>query len=325
LKQSLPTNIFDKEGIIFNIQKFSIHDGPGIRTTIFLKGCPLNCLWCSNPEGINSFSEIMTNFEVCIHCNHCISVCSKDAIEIKKTQNKNKKNEEQQFFRRLNRTECNSCMQCVEVCTSGALQIIGKSIKVRKVIEVIKQDLPFYKESGGGVTLSGGEPLYQFEFALSLLKVCKKLGIHTAIDTSGNVPTAVFKKVLPFLDLILFDIKHTDSKKHYEGTGVVNDLILQNLKYLNSKKRIWLRVPLIPSFNDDEQNIMNIIDIGREMSIEKIYFLPYHQWGVQKYEGLGRIYQLSNLERVSESKFDLIRKICKAKNFTNFEIEKGLY
>ena len=192
-------------GLVFNIQRFSLHDGPGIRTTVFLKGCPLRCKWCSNPESMNSYVEIMTQDIKCIKCNRCVEVCPQRAISIVHGQKK------------IDWEKGNLCLECAKVCSSGAIELVGKLMSVDEVVAEIERDRLFYLNSGGGVTFSGGEPLNQWEF---VLKACKDKGINTALDTTENDPWDIFKKVLDYCDLVLYDLKHPDSIKHKEGTGV---------------------------------------------------------------------------------------------------------
>ncbi len=306
----------DVAGRIFNIQKFSINDGPGIRTTVFFKGCPLHCAWCSNPESINPNPELITNFQVCVHCNQCVEACTQNAIIVENSENSRP-------VRSINREKCNACMDCVKNCTSGALRSTGSTVSAKAVLEKVEQDVPFYNNSGGGITLSGGEPLLQPEFALAILKLSKRKKIHTVLDTSGYAQKEVFKTVLPFLDLVMFDVKHMDPGIHKKYTGVDNRIIQENLGYLNGKVNIWLRVPLIPGFNDDQETIIKILDLAGDLCIEKLFFLPYHQWGIGKYSGLGRTYTLSGLESIPDEKIEVIRHLCKSRKIRNYDIEQG--
>ncbi len=278
-----------KEGIIFNIQRYSIHDGPGIRTTVFLKGCPLRCKWCSNPESINPFPELFLRKDRCDHCEQCIETCVPNAI----------------FFEddliQINRSQCNLCMKCIEVCPSDVIQRTGKIVSVQEIITEVLKDELFYNNSGGGVTISGGEPLYQFEFTLNLLKEFKKKVLHTTLDTTGYAKGEDFEQILPYTDLILFDIKHLDSEIHKKETGIPNEMILDNLeRSLKNNKRIWIRVPVIPNFNDSIQYMEKLAKFLSHKAIEKISLLNYHEWGKHKYKYLDRIYPLENAEFISE-------------------------
>ena len=290
----------DSQGLIFNIQKFSLYDGPGIRTTIFLKGCPLNCKWCSNPESQVGCPEVMTFDTKCIKCGKCVEICPLGAIEFVDN------------LRRVNREKCNLCMECARVCPSGAIEQVGKYMTVGEVIEEIEKDRVFYVNSNGGVTFSGGEPLDQWEFVSQVLKECKQKGIHTVLDTAGYVQWDILEEVLRYTDLVLYDVKHMDPKKHKEGTGVSNELILINARKVASKVRTWLRVSVVPQYNDSESNIKKLSKFGTQLRAEKISLLPYHAWGEQKYQRLGKNYpfkgipipaneHLHNLKRIIES------------------------
>jgi len=198
------------KGLIFNIQRFSIHDGPGIRTTVFLKGCPLTCKWCSNPESQKSYPEILTVDRKCIRCGRCAESCSQEAITLDESG------------RRLDWQKCNLCMECAANCPSGAIEAVGRYLTVDEVVAEVEKDRLFYQNSGGGVTVSGGEPLLQWEFALNLLKECKVRNLHTALDTSGCAPWDVMERVIEHVDLVLYDIKDMHSAKHKAITGVAN-------------------------------------------------------------------------------------------------------
>ena len=228
------------EGMVFNIQRFSLQDGPGIRTTLFLKGCPLRCDWCSNPESQVLHPEIMFRIQNCKACGTCVEVCQVKAITLKDGTH------------HLDRKTCTLCMDCVDACPGGALQSTGKRMSVQEVVEEASKDELFYSNSGGGVTLSGGEPLFQGDFAFGLLKACKEKGLQTALDTCGHAPWDVMKRALEYTDLVLFDLKHLNLEKHLQGTGIGNDLILENLKKTvqSNQSRIWIRLPVIEHYND---------------------------------------------------------------------------
>lgn len=284
-------------GLIFNIQRFSIHDGPGIRTTVFFKGCPLRCRWCSNPESLNGYPEIVTMELRCTRCGRCREVCPVDAIVL------------DDAGRHIDRGVCNLCLKCAEVCPTGAIAVTGRWMTVDEIMSEVASDDLFYQNSGGGVTLSGGEPLLQWEFALELLKACKQRGFHTALDTSGDADWDVLEKVLKGTDLVLYDIKHMDPVKHREGTGKTNELILENARKTAAVSRTWLRVPLIAGYNDSEENLKAVARFGREIGAEKVSLLPYHVWGEAKYERLGRKYPMQGVNALSNEQVETCRQV----------------
>ena len=268
----------NNRGLVFSIERYAIYDGPGIRTIIFLKGCPLNCLWCANPEGQSSIPSLVLLPDKCIGCGRCVEVCPTHAGH---------KMESGHFW--VDRELCENCGLCAEACYSGARVIFGKVMYVNQVIDEIMKDIVFYKNSGGGVTLSGGEPLAQARFAQEILKECKNKGINTAIETSGFGPWKDLKSILEYTDLVLYDIKHMNSQKHFEGTGRDNELILENAKKIAMLNiPMIIRLPVIPEFNDSEDNIEELLTFAKELKVKEIDFLPYHELGVAKYNQLGR-------------------------------------
>jgi len=272
-----------KKAFIFNIQKFSIHDGQGIRTVIFLKGCPLRCLWCANPESQEMQPQISVIRTNCIGCGACMQACQNEAISF------GEKGVE------IDRSRCRRCGLCARECYTRTLRVMGKEMTVEEVFQKIAEDSVFYKHSGGGYTLSGGEPLLQGEFCLELADRCAKAGFRGAMETSGFGNLACLKKLSRKLDLIFFDIKHMDDQRHRELTGVSNTVILRNLEEIQEDaKEIVIRIPVIPGLNDTIENISATarLCVGLK-KVKTLELLPYHKLGEYKYESLGKKYTLA--------------------------------
>jgi len=266
-------------GLVFNIQKFAIQDGPGIRTTVFMKGCPLRCPWCSNPEGMGSAPELMPSERRCIACKRCLAACAPGAISF------------QADIREIDWALCSGCLACTEECPSRALEVVGTYRTVDETFRIVERDRDFYESSGGGVTVSGGEALMQWEFVREFLKKCQQAGLHTALDTTGYCAWENMQQVLLYTDLVLFDVKHTDSGRHREKTGVPNDRILRNLESAANMTKVWLRVPVVPGFNDSEANMRSTAELAVKIGAEKVSLLPCHDWAREKYRQLGRCYE----------------------------------
>jgi pyruvate formate lyase activating enzyme len=287
-----------QKGKIFNIQHYSIHDGPGIRTTVFFKGCPLNCWWCHNPESIEKKSQLIYRNAKCIGCRDCINLCLERALTFG----------EKGVI--INKDLCTLCGLCAEKCPTNALELIGKDSTVKDIMKEIEKDKMFFDESGGGVTFSGGEPLFQPELLISLLDACKNKGIHTALDTSGYARWETLESVAGKVDLFLYDLKHMDNAAHKKYTGVPNTTILENLAKLSKiHQNIWIRVPIIPGINDSEENIKSLGEFISSLMIKKVFLLPYHEIAAAKYELLDKTYLLGEVQPPKEERMEELKKI----------------
>ena len=277
----------DMTGIVFHIIHGSFVDGPEIRTTVFLKGCPLRCLWCCNPEGQAGSLEIKITSEKCNRCEKCMKICPNRAILLN--------SQEENVRVSVDRDLCTNCKECIEVCFTGALKVFGKDMSVGEVFNIVQQDRLYYQQSGGGVTIGGGEPTSQPLFTYALLKRCQESGIHTAVDTSGYVIDPEGYEVLEEADLLLYDLKGMDPLEHMSNTSVSNERILDNLKRLaGMNKPIIIRVPIVPGYNDSQQGIRRMAEFLCELkSVERVDLLPYHKYGTVKHRQLGRIYKLN--------------------------------
>lgn len=270
-------------GVIFNIQKFSINDGPGIRTVVFFKGCPLHCKWCANPESQLTKSQILWDKQKCLHCHHCLEICSSKAISLK----------DDNIF--IDTNKCTLCKQCINTCPQKALTSEGEIKTVQQVLDIVLQDEVFYEESNGGITLSGGEFLTQIQFAEELLIAAKEKNLHTCCETTGFCTPEKFQHIIQYIDYILFDLKHWDSQKHLEGTGVDNKLILTNMKYaISTGKKVLPRIPVIPKFNDSLEDAKEFCEILHAIGSNQCQLLPFHQFGENKYHLLNKQYAYEN-------------------------------
>lgn len=287
--------------LVSNIQKFSIHDGPGIRSTVFLKGCPLRCAWCHNPETLAFPPEIVWYKEKCIHCLSCVEACPQQALEARS----------QGIV--IDMKRCDLCGKCAEVCPTLAMEKLGREMSVEQVMAEVDKDAVFYEQSHGGVTLSGGEPLSQKDFVVEFLQRCQERGYHTAVETCGYVPKSVMDAVLPYVDLFLFDLKQLDDQLHRKYTQVSVEPILRNLRYLAGKgAKVWIRVPVVPTVNDSTEHIQKIGALMRELNLKEIYLLPYHRMAEAKYHRLGITYTVSHIaEPTAEQMQELGEILCK--------------
>jgi pyruvate formate lyase activating enzyme len=286
-------------GTVFDIKKFSIHDGPGIRTTVFFKGCPLRCWWCHNPESQALGPELMVRAGRCIQCEACLSACTHGAIS------------RDSGVISTDAAKCVACGACAEVCYAEARQIVGQEMTVAQVVAEIERDVPFYDESGGGVTFSGGEPLAQPGFLLALLRACQEREIHTALDTCGFAPWETLDRVREHVDLFLYDLKLIDDDGHLKFTGVSNELILRNLQALSQRGHdVVVRVPVIPGANDNEDHVRQIgAFVASLPRLHRVDLLPYHHAGAGKYDRLHKSYRLPETYPPSDSRMAEILRV----------------
>ena len=290
----------NEKGFIFNIQRFSLHDGPGIRTTVFFKGCPLRCMWCQNPEGISLNKTLFCNSNKCLDCRSCEKVCPEHAVSFS------------EFGPLINRDRCTLCLECVEACPVETLEAAGREISVPELVGDILKDRVIFEESGGGATFSGGEPLFQPEFLVALLKALKNLDIHTTVETSGYSPWTVLEETAAWTDLFLYDLKLVDEEKSKHYTGTTNTLILDNLKALAEKgSNIQVRMPLIPSINDDYVNLQQTAAVLIKAGIDELDLIPYHKLGTAKYANLGLDYKLPHIKEPSTDQCFQAKSILK--------------
>lgn len=295
----------ERKAMIFNVQKYNMHDGPGIRTLVFFKGCPLRCKWCANPEGLERRYQVMYSEDYCIHCGKCAAVCP---IGIHKMVDSK---------HLVDRTlECIGCRNCETACIKEAVSIAGEMKSISELMAIIEEDEAFYSMSGGGVTLGGGEVTAQPEFATHLLMTCKSEGINTAIETCGYANVDHLLKMAEYVDLFLFDIKHMDSEQHYYWTGVRNEKILENLKVLLEKgKNVRIRMPLLKGVNDGEEAIAALAAFIAPYKALKHFkgvdLLPYHKMGVNKYDKLDMIYPIEGEFKLSDDDLNRIESVIK--------------
>lgn len=317
IHKNIDRNVCNKKALVFDVQRFSIHDGPGIRTTVFFKGCNLNCGWCHNPESINFNYQLYWDGDSCINCKKCAAVCERD-VHIFWYDNSNEERNTlgQQIKHLVNYEKCNFCRKCEDICPKLAVKVVGHEITLDNLLLEVLKDRLFYKNSGGGVTLSGGEPFYQYDFILEFLRLLKREEIDTSVDTNFYVNWEKIEEVMPYIDLFLIDLKAVDQDIHIKFTGVSNKLILDNIvKLSGSGKKFWIRIPIIPNLNDFDAEIKNIISFIKTIkNYQGIYILPFHQIGKHKYRYLGINYEFLNHPSINFGKMEKIRNIFLKEN-----------
>ena len=288
------------KGLIYDIQRFAIHDGPGIRTLVYMKGCPLKCLWCSTPQTQKTSPDLLYIKTNCKNSLRCVDVCPEKAITFSDKEEIE-----------INRKLCNSCGQCVDACPNKALKLVGELRTVEELFQDVMKDSNFYRRSGGGVTIGGGEPTMQHKFVTALLKKCKETYVHRAMETCGYVKWEFLEEILEHIDLLYIDIKHMDSNIHKEITGVKNEMILENARKASEMRPIIIRIPLIPGLNDSEENLLKTGKFAAELgeNLLRIDLLPYHTFGTGTYEQLGRDYKLKDIEPPTDEYMNKLKKI----------------
>jgi len=283
--------------LVTDIQRFCVNDGPGFRTNVYLKGCPLRCRWCHNPETVSPRPEIYWKRRLCVQCGACLDACPRDAVEAPIPPEES--NREGSRYYKIIADRCDGCMRCVEACLHGALETVGKPMTVEEILEEVLRDKPFYDNSGGGMTLSGGEPTQHPAFARELLRQARARGLHTCLDTNGFCGWETLEELAGLSDIVLFDLKHIDPHPHRAGTGVDNERILKNLERLCAAgKEIWVRIPVIPGFNDsrDVHARTAAFLAALPRPVARVDLLAFHNWCEDKYRWLGRAWPMGDTE-----------------------------
>jgi len=299
-------------GTIFDIKCYAINDGPGIRTAVFFKGCPLRCSWCHNPEGQELRPQMMFRANRCQGFKDCLQACPQEAISWVDGSI-------------TNWEACDGCGKCAEVCVTGGREMVGRVVEVQDLMAEIERDMVFYNQSGGGVTFTGGEPLMQREFLRTLLACCKTSGIHTTVDTSGYATWEGLESIYPLTDLFLYDLKFADETRHRQYTSVSNNLILENLQKLSARKaNILVRIPLIPGINDDDENIHSSATFLKRLPyLAGVELMPYHEIGLAKYQALGMKYQLEGTRPAKREKIEEVEQILAGYNLPVIKHSSG--
>ena len=288
-------------GIVFNIDRLAVHDGPGIRTMVYMKGCPLSCVWCSTPESQRATPEILYLEVYCKKCGRCVEACTLDAMTL------------YEDGVRIDRSVCTDCGACAEACPNRAMRLVGDYITVEELLKEVEKYRLFYRRSNGGVTIGGGEPMMQPEFVTEFLKMCKQRYLHTALETCGHVSWEHMENLLRYLDILYFDIKHLDPVVHKELTGVSNELILENATRASILCPMIVRIPTVPGYNDSEENIKSTAEFAARLrNVKRIELLPYHGLGVLKYGRLGREYEIRDVHSPGDDYMKRLKEIVES-------------
>ena len=296
------------EGMIFNVQRYSTEDGPGIRTTVFMKGCPLKCIWCQNPEGLSKEPELMWYQTRCVAALECVKVCQEGALKLTEDG------------MRIDRKKCTGCGECVKACPAGALELIGKTYNAEELLDEVLRDKAFYDKSNGGVTFGGGEPMLQVDFLEHVLPKLKETNTHVAIDTCGAVPWKYFERIIDYVDLFLFDLKLLDEEKFREYTGGNIHLVTDNAREISSHKiPMWVRTPIIPGYTDDGENIEGISQfINRNLASTQRYdLLSFNNMCKPKYERLDMNWELKHARLIGKERMEELKKIAEDTGLSN--------
>lgn len=310
------------EGVVFDVDRFAVHDGPGLRTTVFLKGCPLRCRWCHSPDPIRPTPQLIFREGRCVRCGRCVAACPREAQELLVREAGEQESQPDSSVREVGARvaerrvlweRCDDCGRCVEVCLGRALAIWGRRATAGEIVDVVLRQRPFYRQSGGGVTLSGGEPTYQLPFALAVLRGCHEQGVHTALETCGAAGWSAYEGLLPYVDLFLFDLKHMDPARHREYTGVSNERILESfVRLVGAGAEVIARLPLIPGHNDDEANVVATAGFVRSAGGKIISLLPYNAASGDRYAWIGWTYLLDGLTPQTPERLAGLKEVVRA-------------